>query len=871
MHIPSKMKKALLLSSLALLGLNACGGGGGGGGGNTGAGDDGSNNSTNDTVSQVLNDLNVPTTQSNRVDPHGNPLPEDYAPFGTRVIANKFSEILLFGVPIDDAAVSTSNNEMAISNLVPGANNSFRWELLHDETVANTPWTDNTAKRSSATADFDNDGLEEIAVLYQLDGDVELVIIDDATENYRIHSASTVDNNTVDEIFIRAGDYDGDSDIDIVAGFISTTGDSELKMLANTSGVLAYNGLSISIPKRSLTIAELVIKSGNLDYDAGWELAVAVNAGNINNTSTSIATTESWYSIYDDANNSFATLRSDSYLELATDRGATRAAITNIDIADIDGDSVDEVVLAGLNQSGNLREGYSNFHYLIEVLDDKTQNFRLRLSGFEDILTSADGNYQPQSSGANQQLNHVALISADVDGDGAKEFLVGQHLFQSLASSPASLAYYDDQNDATDDAAAAKIPAANWFGEATSGMRFNFQWNSYSVAAGDVTLDGRENIVIYAQPKASIIGEEQQLQVWGHDQVSGWRKIADYANVRSVNTPYNPQLHLPDIELDDDTAMLSYSSGSHELVFTEPVILAAIAAAPCATNLGQDLSTACRSAYGTAVSDSSTKTDGTTFSGRASVGGGVDGGPTPNSIEMSLSLEKRARSWTSASYTLTKTLLYETGANEDSVVFASVPLDLYTYTVLSHPDPTLVGTEVVVRLPREAITVMVTRDKYNESVLEDWQKIDGRIFQHTEGDPSSYPSPAEKSALLNRYLGVEGTATSVGEGSGRTVSTISSFDETASGKDRSWEGSFNFRTTAGLLGGYGLVELSVGYGKDTSIETAHGSESIFQGAVGNIDEASFDAGLGYNWGIFSYTYNGNPGQQPFEVINYWVD
>lgn len=852
--------------------LAGCGGGGGGssdGGSGGGGSSSGGNDGPSQNVADVLDKLNVDTTETPRVDSDGDELPSNYAPFGTKVSTNRFAELALIGVPVDDASVSESGSEVTLTNLVPQAGNRFSWELLDARPTSETPWSDSNAVRSAAAADFDGDGLDEIAVVYQLDGDVELIFIDDADAGYAISSPTRVDRETVQGIFIAAADFDGDVDVDLAVGLVSTLGDAEINIVDNTGGGFAYNGVRVAIPRRTLPIAELVIKPGNFDHDASIELAVAVNAGSIESSLNRIATTESWYSVYDDGTRGLDTLVNGAQLEVAIATGTQRAAITNLDTGDLDGDNLDEIVLGGLNQAGNLSDGYSNFRNYIGVLDDAKTDFRSLFTSSSSILTGRDGNYQPNSSGANQNLNHVPVVAADVDGDGSKEFLVGQHLYHSLTATGGALVFYDDDNAATDDGGQAKIPAEVWFGDATSGMTFNFSWNRYAIAAGDVTLDGRENIVLYTQRRASVIGQTQAVQVWGDDQVNGWSRIQDYANQRSIRA-YNPQLVLPDTELDDGSAMLSYSAGSHRLVFTEPVVLAAIAASPCATDLGQDLTESCRSAYGTALNSGGQSTDGSSFTWSASAGFGLTNGVT-NGLEITAAFEKRSRSWTTNAYELTKSLVYETGAIEDSVVFSSAPIDIYTYTVLSHVDPDLVGTTVDVRLPREQVTLMVTREKYNDAVLEDSLKIDDRVFQHTAGEPSSYPTRAQKNSLLSRFDGIEGTTASVGEGLGQTISTINSLETTTTGSEYEKLGSVNIRGTFGNDFAYLIGEVSVGIGFDAALEVSHGTESIYQGSVGNITSADFDAGRSYNWGLFSYIHDGIVGQPPFEVINFWVD
>ena len=68
-----------------------------------------------------------------------------------------------------------------------------------------------------------------------------------------------------------------------------------------------------------------------------------------------------------------------------------------------------------------------------------------------------------------------------------------------------------------------------------------------------------------------------------------------------------------------------------------------------------------------------------------------------------------------------------------------------------------------------------------------------------------------------------------------------------------------------------LIGFSVGYGTTGSLEVTHGDQTLYQGAVGNISEAAFDAGENYNWGLFAYLYDDHRSGQHFEVLNFWVE
>src|SRR5262249_34905936 len=152
------------------------------------------------------------------------------------------------------------------------------------------------------------------------------------------------------------------------------------------------------------------------------------------------------------------------------------------------------------------------------------------------------------------------------------------------------------------------------------------------------------------------------------------------------------------LNLDDDTAVLSYASAVHELVFTQPILIAALAAAPCytAAAVGQNLD-GCATQFGTAVSSEVTEEDTVSVHASASVGINVDGGVlTQSELEIKATVTATASWISSQSYALTKSIVFTNAGQEDTVIFTTIPYDVYRYTVISHPDPELVGTEIVV-------------------------------------------------------------------------------------------------------------------------------------------------------------------------------
>ena len=875
--------------AVALFGatLMACGGGGGGGGNETpnpgtsptptatpGGG------TANSSVQEVLDDLGIDTSETARVDNDGDALPEGYAPMGSAMSVNKFREVMLLGVPLEDASVidnSSTQNKMTLTNLVPGRNNSYSWEVLNDAALSDSTWLDLEQRRRALIADIDDDGLDETLVVYQDEGDVMLVIQQDAAQGHAMSAPVAVDNGSYSALFVGAGDFDGDGDADLALGLIDGNGDAQLKMLENDSASFSFNGLSLALPKTTYSIAHMVIEAGNLDYDKAEELALVINAGNLTSTNNSLSGAEHRYYILDDAGTQFSTLKTDQ-IEYDNGSGTQRAVFGNLSLGDVDGDSLDEVVLAGLNQIGGVNSSASvrSFRHAIQVLDDAKQNLALLAAGsapavLDDAELPPSGESYSEGSGTQQAINYVAVATADVDGDGAAEFLVNQRLFQSLRSAPNALTLYDDDGDS--DNGPSTIPSLFWYGYDREDS-FNFNWRSVAVAAGDVTLDGRDNIVMYSQREAGTTNEYQALMVWGHDQVNGWGVIQKIKTDKRFSTGGSPNYHaqvlLPDSELDDGTVAIKYSDGSHQLVFTQPLLIAALAGAPCADDLRQDVGESCRTAFGRAVSSGTTSTQSTTVTGRLFAGFGVGAPVSNNSLEITASISKTINRWTSTAYSLRTSLVYETGAMEDSVILTVMPIDVYSYTVLNHPDPNLVGEEVNINLPREPITTLVTLDYYNQIVDEDALRIGSDVFAHSRGEPASYPSRADKNSLLNRYTGLQSAEASVGQGSGQTTATIEEFNSTSSGVDYQTAWSLDVRATGGA-GAYVVGGFSVGSGSGDALETTHGNETIYQGAVGNISQAAFDAGEDYNWGLFAYIYDKHSSGQNFEVLNYWVE
>lgn len=797
-------------------------------------------------VEGVLDDLGITRSSEARVDEEGDALSDEYAPLGSRRTINRFSEILFFGAQLDDATMS--QGRMPVLDIDPSPNNTFSWSLIDDAELSETPWLvdDRQTPRAAVEGDFDGDGQDEVAVAYQLTSEPVRVVIMDGAPDYTFGAPIVVDTNTWRSISVASGDFDGNGSIDLAFGLVGE-GDAILTRLLNTEGGFRPDGQAFDVEGVRPGTRELILESGNVDFDAAQELAVVANGYDDG---------ASRYFVFDDARRAYAELAS-GLTSAFTGSVTETAVVADISLGDVDGDGLDEVVVGGLDRTGTVRQEI--VRYVLQVLDDGDRAFaELATLG----VNSGAERLRPTSSGASHRLSFMHVLTADLDGDGAKEIVSNQLVYEDLRQSPGALVPFDIGEGPIE------IPIKDLFTDGDSGDDYSFTSGSSSMAAGDVTSDRRENIVLYAQ-RLDVNGEGMELQVWGVDGIDGWKEMLDietrFSNPLNNGGELRAQIILTDSEVDNASMALEYSEGSYRYVFTEPVVLAALASAPCSTSLGQDVGASCKTAFGQAISETVERES--SLSVTAGVSAGFEGDiPFVGSAEAVVDLSLTVQQTTTNAYQLTTSVLRETGSLEDSVIFTTIPLDIYTYTVLSHPNPDLIGERIEVRLPREPITVMVEASVYNAAIEEGGVAIDERIFSHTAGDPSTYKTRVAKDQLLSRFPGVESDPVDVGQGSGQTILSITDFSSTTNGTAYDFEASLNVKVTAGgVVAGY-----TVGSGAGSALRVTRGSETIYQGSVGNISEEFFPMGS-YSWGLFSYIYEDDATGQTFEVLDYWVD
>lgn len=815
-----------------------------------------------DAVAKTLDALGVDTAQSPRLAPDNSTLGEDAAPLGSSAS---------FGEPEEFSSESGANPTMELAmarnffdhdsfeveqidgaQVTPGGAISFGSETVLKDLSAGNDWAAPVygdgnqfqSLRDVAAGDLDGDGFDEIAAVFvdQNDDVLKLRTFDDDAAGYAEHTSSLGEGASVRSVKLIALDDDGDGAASLV---VALSYDDRVELTPITASGSSYaldNDAAITLEQKVAgSMMYVRLASGQLDYDNAQELAVVVNE--VSGSSGNYSGLANLY-VFDDANSGRANLKQQSIQ--ANVNGIVVAKAADVSIADVDGDGLGEIVLAGAT---NLAWSCGDeFKALMIAFDDATQNLAQIGAAVEPLPYSNCPAY------ASWKRFFVFVATPDLDGDGVHEIAANQLVFDNFANA-APFTLLDGVALPADDFLDDNRDTGQYLSVATTAL-----------VAADVTGDGRENLMVYQQNRTS-------MPVWGMSAVTsigpngnGWAQLSSIATPGGHNSQATARPLIVPANVDTDGPILKYGEGSHELVFTQPILIAALAAAPCQKGIDQNVS-ACVTKFG---QGSSSSIDGSlTVTVKASVSAGIEAGVNVPfvgkvGVNMKETVTATASLWAGAAYTVEKTVTYSTGSLEDGVVFTSVPYDIYRYKILSHPDPELVGKDVVLRVPREPVTMIAERGFYNAALPSSKLQIGSNVFDHTPGDVQSYPSTSRKNALRSQYGGLELGPKGVGQGGGETEQEISVSNEISAGGSLAIEYEQTVEATAGVaMSGY-----SVGYGAEAALSITSGSKTTYTGTVGSISDSDFAANA-YQWGIFTYVQS--VGGQKVEVINYWVE
>lgn len=765
-----------------------------------------------------LRDLGIdPDSDEPRVGPGGTELEPDDAPLAARSTLDRVDELVVLGLQVPSG--ESESSDFAVLEVDPeGGATSL---LSADEEVA--PWGQREL-RATGGVDLDGDGKEEIVVAYVDDGAVWVDIFDDAEAGFGKRSERVVQvDGEVLTLSLTGGDFDGDG-VDELMIAHTTPGLATLSRATGMSATLTSQ-LELS-GATSESFMRLEMEAARLDVDNPDELAIVINQ------SDAVA---SWVAL-DDARVGFIELGSGGVEARDTSGRAESAAVAGLGVGDFDDDGLDEIGLGGVIE---IRPNCDPFEMMVVAIDDAVSRLRVQAQLRESRR------YRPCSGVSPWRMENVFVDAVDIDGDGVEELHVNDAVYDDLRSGEWIETWTVDPN--------AFYPLGD-----THGGRL--ARDETAVAAGDFDADGMAEIAVYNRKSGIDIRSVLFYGLMGPDGVNGFG-LKETVPVGSESAP-----DLVAVNVDSDSTTISYEEGSYEFVFTEPVIIAVLASPPCDASSSQAERGGCQTSFGRTdiTGGSEAKQVQTRVSGHVGLEaeGSFFGLFKVAARETISAIRTETRSW-ERTYRLEETITYTSGHLEDAVVFTTIPYDRYTYTIATHPDPDLVGTRIVVSLPREPITLIADRRYYNAHVVEGAPQIDDAVLTHTIGDVESYPTRQEIASMATRGWLASDVVT-VGQGTGSTEVTLTVSEEISRGGtlETGWE------VNAEVTGGNVIVGWSAGQSESDSLMVTSGEATTYRGTVPSLDAEGFEDRF-YSFGLFTYV-KGHRGRE-FQVLNYWVE
>lgn len=340
-------------------------------------------------------------------------------------------------------------------------------------------------------------------------------------------------------------------------------------------------------------------------------------------------------------------------------------------------------------------------------------------------------------------------------------------------------------------------------------------------------------------------------------------------------TPIPVSITMPDT--DCDTTIIEYS-GIHYLTYSDPKVLAVIAAAPYFNDVDiiSDYDYAWQNT--TSFSKISGSGDGSLVSVDFEIGGYFEGdytiaGASVNiQLQAGFTMEWEKETTTSREYTLT----FETSQDEDAVAFYCIPTECYVYYVYV---PDGMGgytktTDIISNSFSPAFQILSL--DYYESIQGDYDalpQIAGTAITSTPGYPSTYPSSTSGYNVLSQW---NQDPAGVSFGNGAITQEIEVTTEETN--TYNFGANLEFRAGAGGEGWSSLIQSGahVKAGAYFSINPAGGFSKIdlsgtsISGTVANMPTEFKDFGYYYSWKIFSYKYTFADGTS-VPVVSYIVN
>jgi hypothetical protein len=462
-----------------------------------------------------------------------------------------------------------------------------------------------------------------------------------------------------------------------------------------------------------------------------------------------------------------------------------------------------------------------DYRWRLMIMDDAHVNYRT----FDSMIIDMTG-------------DNVMLAAADIDGDGVDEVACDRWIFDNLESLPQS----GDRTQQDDIYQSTLIP------------RISTGIFTYQMRGANVTPD-------YGVPPRRT--RQFVTLEWGGRLLYSARNPTSGNQLAWVSLGNVSQQRGGDVlavgNVDDDSAVVKFT-GEHELLYSEPELLVAMAAPPFYAGSNQPANT--YTSFGKGTADSVEHESSVGFSVGFSLGYESSDPLGVSKSSFKVSVNQEFDSLAKSKSTLSEWVTYTTGA-EDSVVFSVVPFDVYYYEVVSAPDPGQVGKTLSINLPRAPQTLLASSE-YFDQFVDETRKSAPLFATHVVGDPLSYADVDGRDALCRGDCFKSKGTISVGQGTGWTQIDISKAD--AKGVGTSYKLTTEVASEASLFGV--SVGASVGFSYGYGLELTTEETTIFTGRLGSLKDLTPETG--YNVGLFAHRQAHPASIKPILVVDYWV-
>ena len=652
-------------------------------------------------------------------------------------------------------------------------------------------------------ADVDGDGLDEVVIVYfggsTPNGTLNLKVIDNQNGTFSEYNKVIVSGI---ESLPNFPQYQPG----LAGGDLDKDGKDEVIMsFSYYAYIIEDKDHNYELTSKNYSNSStLYVATGDIDGDSQDEFIITYYYGS-----------NAYCDIFDgDFTNPFAIRY--NYTLHAANLGHTFEQRVHVCMGDIDGDRLDEIVFHGESEPGHER-------WSICVMDDAKNDFKwldfFTWTFLETLPYLANG-FSP------------ALAILDYNGDGLDDIF-------------ASNAIYDY-----------KVGSSTGHPESPKNtnierIKLIFNDTVVNVYTGDVDGNAddplrKDEIVYFYDGKFWIGGQDAQ---------------GNHQHQVVVNAGCNIYSIICLANVDNDTPVIGYT-GNHELLFTDPTVVAALACPPYHSNSGQNIES-CGTSFGKSTAQGAEETESTGFSVGFSVGYEYEDPFGVSKASFKITVEN-SLDWISCqSSEIEKYIAYSSGPGEDKVIFTAIPFDVYYYTIVSSPDPSERGNPMTINIPRKLQTLSVSRKFYNAN-NGDHPDIGETVLDHTIGNVWSYPTLAERDVLLADE-GLFSMESPVGVGSGSITVGIRKSQAQGTGT----YSDFSVKVESEVGSGGFTVGASAGFHYGHEYMITNTESTIYEGTVGDIPDVYYNPDKAYTFGLFAYP--SEHGGQAFTVVNYWVE